>query len=345
VLCDLEGKTRPEAARQLGWPEGTLSWRLASARTMLAKRLTRRGLALSAGSLALVLSQKASASLPAPLVLSTVKAATYSASGQAVAAGLISADVAALTEGVLRTMFFTNLKIAVAVCLVLAVMATGVAVASYGALTVPADRVQATNPADQEAPKLVALAEGRDAGEAKKPADVSGRITAISADGKVLTVQTGGDGRGEAPQLTEVKLTDKTKVEFNGVGKDLNRKLKVGDSVAVSLQDGSAGLIQATAAPDIAGKITAVSADGKAFTVETSGGGRNAEEPNKFEIKITDQTQIVKPVSRDGEVAQPDKPEVGHSASVWLVEGSKDTAAALHVRKPSPPGEGNRPRQ
>ncbi len=59
---------------------------------------------------------------------------------------------------------------------------------------------------------------------------MSGRITAISADGKVLTVQTGGGGRGgEEPKLTEVKLTDKTKIEFEGVGKDLNRKLKVGD--------------------------------------------------------------------------------------------------------------------
>src|SRR5205823_3697607 len=32
VLCDLEGKRRKEVARQLGLPEGTLSWRLAQAR-------------------------------------------------------------------------------------------------------------------------------------------------------------------------------------------------------------------------------------------------------------------------------------------------------------------------
>src|SRR5215469_15021140 len=35
VLCDLEGKTRREAARQLGVPEGTLAARLARARGML----------------------------------------------------------------------------------------------------------------------------------------------------------------------------------------------------------------------------------------------------------------------------------------------------------------------
>jgi RNA polymerase sigma-70 factor (ECF subfamily) len=42
VLCDLEGRTRKDAARLLKVPEGTLSSRLASGRHMLAKRLARR---------------------------------------------------------------------------------------------------------------------------------------------------------------------------------------------------------------------------------------------------------------------------------------------------------------
>ena len=66
VLCDLEGKTRKEAARQLGLPEGTLAGRLTRGRALLAKRLTRHGLALTGGALTTVLTQKAaSASVPA----------------------------------------------------------------------------------------------------------------------------------------------------------------------------------------------------------------------------------------------------------------------------------------
>src|SRR5260370_30651850 len=49
LLCDLEDKTRTQAAQQLGVPEGTVAGRLARARVMLAKRLSRHGLAVSGG--------------------------------------------------------------------------------------------------------------------------------------------------------------------------------------------------------------------------------------------------------------------------------------------------------
>jgi len=127
VLCELEGKTQREAARQLGLPEGTVASRVARARTMLAKRLARHGLAVSGGTLAAVLSQKAaSAGVPAPVMTSTIKAVTSVAAGQVAAAGVISPQVAALTEGVLKAMLLTKLKIATALLLVAATL-SGVA--------------------------------------------------------------------------------------------------------------------------------------------------------------------------------------------------------------------------
>jgi RNA polymerase sigma-70 factor (ECF subfamily) len=132
VLCDLEGRSRREVAHQLHLPEGTVSGRLTTARRMLAQRLSRYGLTLAGGAIALVLSQGAAACVPPPLATSTVKAATLVAAGRAATGAEITPAVAALTEGVAKAMLRSKRKSAIAVLLALTVLAAGAGVATYG---------------------------------------------------------------------------------------------------------------------------------------------------------------------------------------------------------------------
>jgi RNA polymerase sigma factor (sigma-70 family) len=129
VLCYFEGLSHEEAALRLGRPVQTIRTRLARARERLRGRLARRGLAPLAGAVAL--SADASASVPRTLADSTVKAAMRVAAGRAVAAGAVPATVAALTEGVLRTMLMTKLKFAAAVLVTLATAVTGAGVFAF----------------------------------------------------------------------------------------------------------------------------------------------------------------------------------------------------------------------
>ena len=114
VLCYLEGLSHELAAHQLGWPSGTVSVRLMRARGILRSRLTRRGLAPSAGLLAATLAAEAApAVVPAALGDWTIKAAIGFAAGRTATTGAFPA-AALLANELLRTMLMTKLKMAAA---------------------------------------------------------------------------------------------------------------------------------------------------------------------------------------------------------------------------------------
>jgi len=156
VLCYLQGKTVSEAAEELGCSRGTVGTRLARARERLRRQLARRGLTLATGTLTAALAQShAEAGVPESLIATAVQAAKTGP------AGAVSADVASLTEGVLRAMVLTKVKCVAAAVLAVATLVGGVGGFSY--------HMRAAEPPDGEQDLLVAqLAETPRAGDEAK---------------------------------------------------------------------------------------------------------------------------------------------------------------------------------
>jgi RNA polymerase sigma factor (sigma-70 family) len=194
VLCELEGRSRKEVACQLGVPEGTVAGRLARAKVMLAKRLTQRGVTLSSGGLAVILSQNmASAGIPASVVSKTIKVASLIAAGQATT-GVISVKVAAFTEGVLKTMFLSKLKAVVGTLMLVAVLVGGGVAISLGQ---PPDSPKPYK-ADPK-PKQAKVKEEHAAKAMLKRLEGTWRCVSVHADGK----------KSEPPAIVQIVLTIK----------------------------------------------------------------------------------------------------------------------------------------
>ncbi len=147
VLCYLEGLTNEQAAAQLGCPLGTVVSRLAQARERLRARLTRRGLALSAGLLTAALGHHAAATaVQVGLAEAAVQTGLRYAAGRA-----IGASVAMLADGFLKTLLRARLAIMVGLVSALALVVAVVCLLWYrsrgagaGNTPAPAARVVAT---------------------------------------------------------------------------------------------------------------------------------------------------------------------------------------------------------
>ncbi len=149
LLCYLEGKTYEEAARQLGWPKGTLSIRLSRGRELLRKRLARHVAALSAGGLATYLAPgAASADVPPNWVKAAIQNAVRLPAAQM--SGTLSGQAAVLAEGVIRAMAVARLKMAACVMLAVGFLAAGVGLATF---QTPAERPP-EGVGQEERPKL-----------------------------------------------------------------------------------------------------------------------------------------------------------------------------------------------
>ena len=106
----LEGLTRDEAARRLGWELGALKNRLERARELLRVRLARRGLTIPAALLAGLLGSApvTGAVVPTELVGATLRAVAMVAAGRS--ATTLSAAATASAEGVMRAMTLSKIK-------------------------------------------------------------------------------------------------------------------------------------------------------------------------------------------------------------------------------------------
>jgi RNA polymerase sigma factor (sigma-70 family) len=124
IVCCLDGRTRDEAAQQLGWSVGQVKGCLERARELLRQRLVQRGFELGAVLLAATVAAGASGAAPVWPVSAPF---TFGAGS-----GVVSPAAVALSESVVSAMFVQKLKTVVAVLVVVA-GAVGGALAHRGA--------------------------------------------------------------------------------------------------------------------------------------------------------------------------------------------------------------------
>jgi RNA polymerase sigma factor (sigma-70 family) len=193
LLCYFEGLTHEQAAARLGWPIGTVKGRMARARDLLRKRLSRRGVTLPAAAVAAHLAgPDARAAVAESLKNATLNAARAIAGtprGPIALTSAVSVPVATLADGVLRTMITTNVKTIAVVLLFAGAMTTGIVIAS----TQGAGQL---NPSDSPAPAVHTESNTSQTAGANVDPQTTGSKKPDPATKKNVA-RAGGEGQGQ----------------------------------------------------------------------------------------------------------------------------------------------------
>jgi len=211
VLCYLEGKTNEQAARELGWPVGSMSRHLTRGRELLRGQLCRRGVTLSGPLLATVLVENAcTAMVPATVNRETIHAAAAFVAGQGNA---IAPAVLQATHAVLRGMAWRPLHLVAGLVLALGTAAALLVGSVYwtdatdsappstrAAADVPPSDRKASEPAKEAvAPRPLALADWPlYRGNASRTGQGIGGVFAPQPAWRVSTVLPPESGEGVA---------------------------------------------------------------------------------------------------------------------------------------------------
>ena len=227
VTCVLNGRSRAEAARDLGWPEGTVAARLAKARELLVARLRKRGVTLAAGTFAAVAVPTAAASGALDAVRELSAVGTASA---------VAPAAQTLSDEVVRTMTTSYPKGLAAAGVLAVARAVGAAVLAAGAGERPPvpEPIRASAPVPKDGPM-----EWKEGKPIRFDPDPHGdRITGVaySPDGKFIAVAVGNQVRlldaTTRKQVNEHALTAKAPATITSVA--FSPK---GDRLAVTAKD------------------------------------------------------------------------------------------------------------